>query len=115
MARGYGKQIRAAVFSRDKGICADCGMDTEKERMKCHLGNPYGLLPSIRLHLCAKYVALGFPGPDRSWWDAHHQKPLIFGGTHDLSNLTTLCKVCHKRETSILAAQRANPPKMPRL
>lgn len=116
MARGYGKQIRAAVFSRDKGICADCGMDTEKERMKCHLGNPYGLLPSIRLHLCAKYSAAGYPGPDRSWWQADHILPLIEGGGHGLDNLRTLCCVCHKPHTARLAARlgprRANPPRL---
>lgn len=30
--------------------------------------------------------------------EVHHKKPLSLGGTHDRSNLESLCKVCHSKE-----------------
>jgi 5-methylcytosine-specific restriction endonuclease McrA len=29
--------------------------------------------------------------------ECHHRKPLYLGGNHDLSNLQTLCRSCHKQ------------------
>jgi len=41
-------------------------------------------------------------------WDCDHVKPVVKGGgSCGLENLRTLCRPCHKRETKLLAARRA--------
>ena len=45
--------------------------------------------------------------PRRSLWELDHIVPLVDGGTHDPSNLQTLCTPCHKKKTAQEARQRA--------
>lgn len=76
--RNSPKYAREAVFDRDQGVCALCGIKNSRK------GN----------------------------WQADHIVPVILdGGECGLSNLRTLCLLCHKRVTkelrAHLAAQRA--------
>ncbi len=51
-----GSYVRECVFTRDKGVCADCGFDTERFRLDMNylskIGN-YGLLAFSRLRIKA--------------------------------------------------------------
>jgi 5-methylcytosine-specific restriction endonuclease McrA len=45
--------------------------------------------------------------PRRSLWELDHKLPLIDGGTHDLSNLQTLCVPCHRKKSAYEHSERA--------
>lgn len=88
------REARRLVRGRDRGRCAECGLDT------------YALRRRIRgrgSH--RKLRELGFV-PHRSLWELDHRIPLIDGGSHELSNLQTLCTPCHRRKTAREASER---------
>lgn len=103
--KGYSREIREAVFARDKGICHDCGLDTEAERIKALYGA--GLSEYSRGLLRIKWRDAGMPSCSTSWWQADHVHELADGGNHDLGNLLTRCVPCHKRKTAQAATARA--------
>jgi hypothetical protein len=45
--------------------------------------------------------------PRRSLWELDHIVPLVDGGSHEPSNLQTLCTPCHKKKTAQEARERA--------
>lgn len=110
--------VRRAVFKRDKGVCAACGLDTEALR----LGEPKE--PSWRLpederrvameayrQACVAYhddmKARGF-GTEPHLWEADHIIAVADGGGEcDLSNYQTLCCPCHRKKTAELVSRRA--------
>ncbi|MAJ59069.1 MAG: hypothetical protein CBC48_03205 [bacterium TMED88] len=49
--------------------------------------------------------------PRRSLWEVDHIVPLVDGGSHEMSNLQSLCTPCHKRKTAAEATARAFKPK----
>ena len=88
--------VRAQVFERDRGVCAQCGVDTVAEWKRLR-----------RLHGRTRRLALaewGLRSMSRSsLWDADHIVPVVEGGGEcDLSNLRTLCLRCHRRVTAEL-------------
>ena len=88
------REARRRVRKRDRGRCANCGLDT------------YALKRSIKgkgSH--RKLRELGFK-PRKSLWELDHVVPLVDGGSHDPSNLQTLCTPCHKRKTAAEAIRR---------
>jgi 5-methylcytosine-specific restriction endonuclease McrA len=101
---------RRKVFERDRGICAECGCDTEfMARIRWILKR--------RDDAEAMWLVKAAWGikRDRSWsvweapngWEADHIVPLAENGTHDLSNYRTLCIPCHKSATRALHARLA--------
>lgn len=104
---------RNHVFRRDKGICAACGMDTEKfRRVLRHASDSIKALwehPALRYSVPWGWRAslersLGFDPHRRTYWDADHREPVHHGGGEcGLDNYQTLCQPCHKAKT---AAQR---------
>lgn len=88
--------LRDQVLARDRGVCAQCGIDclAEWNRIRRLRGerrvlafHDWGLKPAKR----------------RSLWDADHIVPVCEGGGEcDLSNLRTLCLKCHRRVTGDL-------------
>ncbi len=111
---------RAAIWKRDHGVCALCGLDTEalEEAIR------YVHKLFDRLGYLGRYTefirALGKKAarwPD-SLWDADHIVPVTEGGGGcGLDNLRTLCLACHHKETAWLhkrlrhrrAAAKATP------
>jgi len=89
------REARRLVRKRDRGRCADCGVDTYAVRREVR--GP-GRTRKLRER---GYV------PRRSLWELDHIVPLIDGGTHALENLQTLCTPCHKRKTAGEARERA--------
>lgn len=80
---------------RDRGVCRACGLDTNRLRREVQ-----GRGRTRRLR------ELGFL-PRRSLWELDHVVPLIDGGSHDPSNLQTLCVPCHRRKSAEEARARA--------
>jgi 5-methylcytosine-specific restriction endonuclease McrA len=121
---------RRLVFNRDHGVCAICGLDTERLRKELrdllyadrnHRGerlnsyrkpsaNRYELLLETpftrRLDLCRMPWRLRLLC--NSFWEMDHIIPVIEGGgCCGLSGLRTLCWRCHARETRYLKGRRA--------
>ena len=107
--------LRRAVFERDKGVCAACGMDCEalreemrmlREDFPCSMRAP--MVYDARVH---QLVRLGFPRRDvengKSLWDCAHVKDRVRGGQNTLENARTLCLPHHAAETAELAGERA--------
>ncbi len=119
-----GTYVRAVLFERDHGICAECGvnaaqMDAALAHLKSDLLHP--LLMSIHPMIAATFRAEGWSNiklrgkgsyPDAiaftSCWEAHHVKSVIEGGGEcSLLNYKTLCFVCHKKISAAQAHYRA--------
>lgn len=87
--------LRDRVLERDRGICAQCGLDTVREWNRIR-----------RLRGEARYRAMqnwGVTARRRSLWDADHIIPVAEGGGEcDLSNIRTLCLRCHAAATAAL-------------
>jgi hypothetical protein len=88
--------LRDAVLQRDRGGCAQCGVDciAEVHRLK-RLRGP----GRIR-----GWAAWGLkPNERASLWDADHILAVAEGGGEcDLSNIRTLCLRCHREATAAL-------------
>jgi len=89
------RELRRRVRRRDRGRCAVCRLDTDelKRRMKGR-------------RMWSKLCEKGFVRR-RSLWELDHIVPLIDSGSHDLSNLQTLCVPCHRKKTVRESRQRA--------
>lgn len=87
--------LRECLLARDRGVCAQCGIDTLDEYRRIR-----------RLRGGKRVLALEDWGVNRnrsSLWDADHILPVAEGGGEcDLTNLRTLCLRCHRRETAAL-------------
>jgi 5-methylcytosine-specific restriction enzyme A len=78
--------LRERVFARDHGICAICGVNTEQLR-----GHKRKLDYRARQKFEKEW------GTRRHLWDADHILPVAEGGGEcDLSNMRTLCLLCHR-------------------
>src|SRR5262249_53341517 len=90
--------LRAAVFERDRGVCARCGLDAEalrrdKRKMDYNARRQFEKDWGGRKHL----------------WDADHIVPVVEGGGEcGLANMRTLCLKCHRIVTSELRNRLAH-------
>jgi 5-methylcytosine-specific restriction enzyme A len=88
--------LREKVFERDKGICAQCGVNTtgvRRDMRKLDFAARRRFLKEWNLK----------EGSRKSMWDADHIVPVAEGGGQcDLSNMRTLCLRCHRMATSAL-------------
>lgn len=96
-------RTRFEVSQRDKGVCKLCGLDciSLREYLK--------KFKFFEKHAQALRARLNLAGSEWSidLWQADHIVPQVEGGTHELSNLRTLCIWCHKKETAGLTSRRA--------
>lgn len=127
-----GTPSRRRIEERDRGICAECGMDTEYVK---RLARPYLSeacarqergdhegAAALRMIVVSFLVELGFSrtivaSAIHRWggvvsthlWEADHVVPVVHGGggSCSMENLRTLCRVCHGKATAVLAAIRA--------
>jgi 5-methylcytosine-specific restriction enzyme A len=91
--------LRDQVFTRDRGVCARCGVDTETLRK-----NKRKLDYKSRKQFEKDW------GTRRNLWDADHILPVVEGGGEcDLTNMRTLCLKCHREATSELRKRMAPP------
>jgi 5-methylcytosine-specific restriction protein A len=89
--------LRDQVLARDKGICAECKIDTISE---------WNHLKRLRYAKRSELLRQKW-GLNRmtraSLWDADHIVPVVEGGGEcDLSNIRTLCVKCHRKATATL-------------
>jgi 5-methylcytosine-specific restriction enzyme A len=91
--------LREKVFARDKGVCAQCGVDTvavRRDMRKLDYAARRALLKKWKLR----------EGSRKSLWDADHILPVAEGGGQcDLTNMRTLCLLCHAEATAALRAR----------
>ncbi len=86
--------LRERVLERDKGICAQCGMNCVAQFR--HIKRLRGTA-RLRAHQEWKI------GKRKSLWEADHILPVIEGGGEcDLTNMQTLCLKCHSIVTAEL-------------
>jgi 5-methylcytosine-specific restriction enzyme A len=86
--------LRSKVFERDRGICANCGIDTEKLKREIRCLS----WEDRKVTLINK----GF-SYEKSFWEADHILPVVLGGGEcGLNNIRTLCFPCHKKVTAQL-------------
>ena len=96
--------VREKVFARDKGVCAQCGVDCEAAWR-----NLRRLRGAARLKLLREWGVK--PGWRKSLWDADHIVPVVEGGGEcDLANIRTLCLKCHRAATAELRKRRGAVP-----
>jgi len=92
--------LRDKAYARDRGVCALCGVNTDLAWRE------------LRASRGAKRIRLlthwGLKSRSRkTLWDADHIVPVVEGGGEcDLSNIRTLCLLCHRGVTAQLRARR---------
>ncbi|MBI4904011.1 MAG: HNH endonuclease [Acidobacteria bacterium] len=95
--------LRDQVLARDRGVCAQCAVDTVTAYV--HLKRSRGR---------SREALLAYWGLKRinraTLWDADHIIPVVEGGGEcDLNNIRTLCLRCHKEVTkAALRGRRAS-------
>lgn len=107
--------LRSQVWERDRGVCACCKVDTRKliDKLARKQVRPTWLTPGLegknhRLNAIKYILELwGAPRTRRSLWDADHIHELADGGADELSNLQTLCIICHRDKGTARAPLRA--------
>jgi len=88
--------LREQVFARDKGICAECCIDTGAEWKRIQR-----LRGERRRQVLAEWKVRG--RKRRDLWDADHIVPVAEGrGEGDMSNIRKLCRKCHRKATAEL-------------
>jgi 5-methylcytosine-specific restriction endonuclease McrA len=93
---------RLRVLERDGGRCAGCGADTVKRRLR--RSRPIEPRPGDGRYAGPYCRAVW---SERHAWELDHVVPLADGGTHELANLQTLCRPCHRAKTAREAGERA--------
>jgi 5-methylcytosine-specific restriction protein A len=82
--------LREQVYARDRGVCSLCGVDTEALRRD-----------KRKLDYKARKQFEKDWGLRRHLWDADHIVPVFQGGGEcGLSNMRTLCLMCHRGVTA---------------
>ncbi len=89
--------LREKVFERDRGVCAQCRVDTEllrREKRKLDYN-------------ARKQFEAEWGSRRRSLWEADHILPVCEGGGEcDLTNVRTLCLKCHRAATAALRRRK---------
>lgn len=100
-----GHHVRRAVWLRDKGVCAQCGRDTNAIRRK--LRALWKLSSRARWLAEIQGLSLTRSEAHRTLWQAHHVKSVEEGGgACGVEGYETLCLWCHKQENVKQAAKR---------
>lgn len=111
------KKLRELVLARDRGVCAECNMDTLdlREELGRLLVAPSLNAYQARVHLL---IRLGFPRGaierGETLWECDHRDEQVRAGASTLENAQTLCLAHHFAKTSAFAEKRAEARKGPR-
>lgn len=123
LLRSNAQHTAQLVYKRDRGVCADCGVDLgglqrlydrlgrqlsgrfrNQNRHKPHKRNrAMSRREAIRCDLKRRGI-----DPRKSWWEADHILPVVEGGgCCGLENYRTLCQPCHRAATAVLRRRLA--------
>ncbi len=93
------------MWLRDKGVCSECGRDTNLIRRQLRaVRKRYG--PTVWLGKLSEQC-LSRKEAKRTLWQAHHVKAVEEGGgACGVEGYKTLCLWCHKDESAKQAAKR---------
>ena len=98
--RVSGNYLRYCVYQRDKGVCAECKIDTKKtakQVLQLEGVERENFLKEHKISLKRKIFVKKFGG---SLWDADHILEVKNGGgLCGIDNVQTLCIACHKNKT----------------
>jgi len=95
--------LRECVLARDRGICAECGIDTLRLRRSV-MRLPF----AARMQRIRELIGSGAAARRRkSWWEADHILAVVEGGDSSLDNIRTLCIPCHRFATAVLRKRLA--------
>jgi 5-methylcytosine-specific restriction enzyme A len=110
--------LRYHVKQRDQGVCAACGLDTQRlKRILDHarrslyellrgIGSTDGCwFPYEARAVDSVLRQMGF-NSDKTLWEADHIIEVSAGGDSNLANVQTLCVPCHKAKTKKMHADR---------
>lgn len=120
----YPDNQRRAVYQRDKGVCAICGLDTKSldkayRKAKAAILEEIGRTPSatvvrnVEKTLRRRLDPIASRGKSGHMWEMDHIVPVVKGGAEStdyeevMSNLRTLCIRCHRKETNLLVEELA--------
>lgn len=111
-------KLREAVLKRDRGVCALCGVDTQRLKRRLVELRQLSYGSKARTQAYRGLVErLGIKSIE-NLFDVDHRQPLCEGGADELHNARTLCNFgprenpgCHSRVTRELAARRARRPR----
>lgn len=131
LTTSQGSFVRALLFERDHGVCAECGvnagqMDVALAQLKADL--LHRLLMTIHPMIVTTLRTEGWTNVKRrgkgsypdavefsSCWEAHHVQSVVEGGGEcGLENYRTLCFVCHKKVSAEQARMRAQVRRLKR-
>jgi HNH endonuclease len=87
-----------AVYWRDGGVCAVCGIDCDL--LRCWLDECNIADAAIRESAHAELRKRGFNLHLYELWQADHIQPLFQGGSQGMENGRILCQPCHKQVTA---------------
>lgn len=113
LIRSNANFARQKVFARDKGVCAQCGVDTQVlERgswklrdlvWRLKLDGRYDWAEALRM------AAVPYAIRSVHTWEMDHIIPVSEGGGMcGLDNLRTLCRACHRATTAGLKKRLAH-------
>ena len=102
-----GRYLRDCVYSRDKGVCSICMIDTKKTATSILSKSGDDKLNHMKEFSISPKRKIWIKKHGGGLWDADHIVPVKEGGgLCGLDNLRTLCIKCHKNETKILAQKK---------
>lgn len=105
-ARNDPQAVRRIVYERDHGVCSICQCSTDA--LKAALRTAFIAWADGDRASPRPMPPAGFPGLDRTWWEADHIIPVVEGGGGcGPEGYRTACLPCHKVQTKALAARRA--------
>jgi len=99
---------RQWLKERDSGICAGCSRNTVTKRLR--RSRPITPRPDDARYAGTYCRAVW---TERHAWELDHIVPLADGGTHELANMQTLCRPCHRTKTAREATRRAQRRQWP--
>ena len=107
------RRLRSKVFSRDRGVCASCGVDTEelaadmrRQAQEMCSGKHFASYDRAFTEAGIQLRSEGYL-IRQSLWEADHVVPRTDDGEDELDNMQTLCQPCHRLKTARENSARA--------